>query len=168
MATTTTRNKGKSEFVKEVLGKNPLANTNKVNEAWESAGHEGTISATLVNKLRSSLGLAGNLRSKGEKKTEPFSGEKMPYTGKKRGRKPKNLATDFGALAASHSNGRKSQQPASKFELRGKANSRHGTLEELEAEIDRLLFKVMGLGGLPAIEESLRRTRRLLYRAFAV
>ena len=36
-------------------------------------------------------------------------------------------------------------------------------LDELEAEIDRLIFKVMGVGDLSQIEDSLRQTRRLLY-----
>ena len=52
--------------------------------------------------------------------------------------------------------------------LRGKTSSHHESLEELEADIDRLLFKVMGLGGLSAIEESLRQARRLLYGGFSV
>ena len=62
MATVTTANTGKTEFVKEVLGKNPHANPKTVNDQWKAAGQDGTISATLVNKLRASLGLAGNLR----------------------------------------------------------------------------------------------------------
>lgn len=41
---TSVRNKGKTEFVQEVLRKNPKANTTAVNEAWTEAGREGAIS----------------------------------------------------------------------------------------------------------------------------
>ena len=37
------------------------------------------------------------------------------------------------------------------------------TLNELEVDIDRLIFKVMGMGDLAQIEDSLRHARRLLY-----
>ena len=36
-------------------------------------------------------------------------------------------------------------------------------LTELEGDIDRLIFKVMGVGDLTQIEDSLRQVRRLLY-----
>jgi hypothetical protein len=87
MATATARTVGKTEFVKEVLGKNPHANPTAVNEEWKSAGQDGTISATLVNKLRSSMGLAGNLRPTPKTKTRSRSVEKRPPSGKKRGGK---------------------------------------------------------------------------------
>ena len=38
-------------------------------------------------------------------------------------------------------------------------------LEEIEADIDRLIFKAMAVGDLTEIEDTLRRTRRLLYTA---
>ena len=75
MATTTAQKKGKTEFVQEVLAKNPLANTTAVNDAWKSAGQTGSISATLVNKQRAALGLAGNLRAKNKTKPEFSLGE---------------------------------------------------------------------------------------------
>jgi hypothetical protein len=167
MATMTARKKGKTEFVQEVLGKNPLANTTAVNEAWKATGQPGSISATLVNKQRAALGLAGNLRAKNKTKPDRAPVSKAQYTGKKRGRKPKGNVTETALYSASHSNGRKTDQPASKVELRDKTSRHHESLEELEADIDRLLFKVMGLGGLSAIEESLRQTRRLLYGGFS-
>jgi hypothetical protein len=167
MATVTARTVGKTEFVKEVLRKNPRANPTTVNEEWKSAGHDGTISATLVNKLRSSLGLAGNLRSTSKTKARPRSTDKLPYSGKKSGRKPKSNSNKSILLSASRSNGKKTDQRAMQSGLHSKVSGHHGSLEELEGDIDRLLFKVMGLGGLPAIEESLRQTRRLLYRGFS-
>jgi hypothetical protein len=65
MATaTTTRNLGKTSFVKEVLNDNPQATTKAVNEAWKAAGFEGTIGPTLVTKMRSEMGLTGNIRKR--------------------------------------------------------------------------------------------------------
>jgi len=167
MTTTATRRGGKTQFVKEVLGKNARANAAAVNLAWKAAGRNGTISATLVNKLRSALGLAGNLRSTVKKKNGHPPFEKAPYTGKKRGRKPKNLATAGFVLSPSYGNGRKTEQTAEPVEPRGKAKIHFGSLEEVEADIDRLIFKVMALGGMSAVEDTLRQARRLLYGGFA-
>ena len=46
-----------------------------------------------------------------------------------------------------------------------KTEDRNQALEGLEAEIDRLLFRVMELGGLEEVEQGLRRVRRLVSRA---
>src|SRR5271157_787673 len=69
---------GKTSFVKEFLNDDPQGNTKAVNEAWQAAGFGGTISPTLVNKTRATLGLAGNLRGK-------TKNSKTSVTGKKRG-----------------------------------------------------------------------------------
>ncbi len=61
-ASKTSTSPGKTMFVKEFLIDNGEGNVSAVNEAWTEAGFEGSISATLVNKLRSKLGLVGNLR----------------------------------------------------------------------------------------------------------
>ena len=47
----------------------------------------------------------------------------------------------------------------------GKRNDR---LVELEAELDRLLFRVMNLGELADVENALRDARRRLYHAFVI
>ena len=135
---------GKTMFVKEFLNDRPEGIVEAVNEAWTAAGFEGTISRTLVDKTRALLGLTGNLRGK-TKKSKASAQEKKPYTGKKRGRKPKEATSSV------------SGQP------RGRKSNRALALDELEADIDRLIFKVMGVGDLTEIEESLRRARRLLY-----
>ncbi len=59
---TATKSENKTSFVKEFLSDNPLGNVKAVNEAWTSAGMPGTIGGTLINKLRSEMGLTGNLR----------------------------------------------------------------------------------------------------------
>jgi hypothetical protein len=132
-------------FVKEFLNDHPEGNGNDVNEAWTAAGFQGTISRTLVDKTRALLGLTGNLR--GKSKSKASAKEKAPYTGKKRGRKPRETTAAV--------NG----QP------RGRKSNRSLAMNELEADIDRLIFKVMGIGDLTQIEDSLRQTRRLLYGA---
>ena len=43
---------------------------------------------------------------------------------------------------------------------------RDGALAEIEGDIDRLIFKLMALGGMEAIEEGLREVRRLVYRSY--
>jgi hypothetical protein len=109
---------------------------------------KGKISSTLVNKTRSALGLSGNLRGKRSAKKGAAS-ERPAYTGKKRGRKPKN------AVASVSAGGRTDG-----------ARVKPGQLAELEADLDMVLFKVMALGGFPEVENSLRETRRRLYGGF--
>jgi hypothetical protein len=143
---TTTETPGKTSFLKEFLHDNPQGNVAAVNQAWQAQGFTGTISPALVNKTRASMGLTGNLRGK-TKKTKTAAKAKAPYTGKKRGRKPKETTAAV--------NG----QP------RGRKSGRTLALTDLEADIDRLLFKTMAIGDLTEVEDSLRRVRRLLYGA---
>ncbi len=158
--TKTKRDQGKTEFVRRVLEENPHANARIVRDAWVAAGHEGEISQSLVNKQRSELGLTGNIkggRPKGSTSMARATAttEKPAYTGKKRGRKPKSA----------HANGHHAGGNGVPVEPARRSGSRQTQLTEIETEIDRLLFRVMVLGGLEEVEESLRRTRRLLYQA---
>ena len=137
---TATATPGKTSFLKEFLHDNPQGNVKAVNEAWQAAGFDGTISTALVYKARASLGLTGNLSGKTKK-----SKAKASSTGKKLGRPRKEpMAPVTG-------------QP------RGRKSARTLALTELEADIDRLIFKVMGVGDLTQIEDSLRQARRQLY-----
>jgi hypothetical protein len=43
--------------------------------------------------------------------------------------------------------------------------SRERVLDEIEGDIDRLIFKLIALGGMEEIEDELRKVRRLLYRS---
>jgi len=141
MPKTVTATPGKTSFLKEFLHDNPQGNVKAVNEAWQAAGFDGTISTALVYKARASLGLTGNLSGK----TKTSAEGKATPTGKKLGR-PRKEPTAAG-------NG----QP------RGRKNARTLALTELEADIDLLIFKVMGVGDLTEIEAALRQARRLLY-----
>jgi hypothetical protein len=128
---------GKTMFVKEFLNDHPQGNVDAVNEAWHAAGFDGTISSTLVNKTRALLGLTGNIRGNTKR-------SKSSATGKK----PASPRKETTAA------------------VNGKPRvSRSAILEEIEADIDRLMFKAMAIGDLTEIEVSLRRARRLLYGA---
>jgi hypothetical protein len=163
MASTGTAKQGKSAFIKEVLFDNPEANAKVINEAWTADGMSGTISAALVSKVRAELGLTGNSRGRPSQKSALITGASKPV-GKKRGRKPR--ATSRTGDARKNKALPKADRPMqAAFERRPRMGDRQRRLTELEADIDRMLFKVMELGGLSGIEESLRQTRRLLYRS---
>ena len=51
-------------------------------------------------------------------------------------------------------------------EIQARPVPEKGHLVELEADLDRLIFKIMSLGGLTEVEGSLRETRRMLYGKF--
>ena len=139
MPTVKARDQGKTSFVKELLIHHPKANTKAVNEAWSAAGMQGTISETLVNKTRSHMGLAGNLRGERRTKSEAAASTKQETVTIADGK-----AAPTGARA-------------------GKRNDR---LVELEADLDRLLFRVINEGELAEVENALREARRRLYGAF--
>jgi hypothetical protein len=60
MASEVGRDQGKSAFVREVLTRDDQANHEAVNRAWTESGHAGTISESLVGKIRAEMGLTGN------------------------------------------------------------------------------------------------------------
>ena len=127
----------KTMFVKEYLNDHPQGNFSAVNKAWAAAGFEGTISQAVVDKVRASLGLTGNIRQNVTK-------SKRATAGKKPVQLRKNTTAPVGA------------QPRGNQSI---------VLEEMEADIDRLIFKAMAVGDLTEIEDTLRRARRLLYTA---
>ncbi len=55
---TATRDQGKTGFVTEFFRGNPQGNVQAVNEAWTKAGKDGSVGATLIQKLRSEMGLS--------------------------------------------------------------------------------------------------------------
>ena len=134
-------------FVKELLVDNPHANTQDVIEAWQAAGMEGTISASLISKVRSESGLAGNLRGKRGSRTRTATTAVAGSTsrGKRRGRPPKQAAAEVDGTGQIG------------------ARRRKYTIDDLEVDFDRLLLKVIGQGNLTRVEDALRRARRLLY-----
>jgi hypothetical protein len=164
MPTTVARDQGKSTFIKQTLFDDQYANSAKINELWTESGREGSISTTLVNKMRSEMGLTGNLRGvRGTTKRSAPAESKRPYTGKKRGRKPKSALATAVASATEDASVSARIGLTSTPSFRGR-NARIERLVDVEADIDRLLFKVMGLDGLDEVASTLRQARRLLYR----
>ena len=137
---------GKSSFVREVLGRDPEANEQAVNEAWTEAGNEGTISGSLVSKIRSNLGLTGSGRSAGRPKAKA-----------KKGPKAKPVAQ-----AQPESNG---PPAASATGPESTAGNRGRSLDQVEDRIDDLIFQLKDLGGMEQAQEALRLARRLVVRS---
>ena len=71
------RDQGKTSFIKEFLNDHPEGNVKAVNEAWTKAGFDGSISNTLVSKMRAQLGLTGNLRSQAGEDQGGFGDEAL-------------------------------------------------------------------------------------------
>lgn len=146
MPAATTRNQGKSAFVKEHLNDAPHSNPAAVNEAWTSAGMSGQISASLINKVRAEMGLTGNIRPGPKSKSGKSQARARVGRPSKKG-KP----------------GRKPRVASAVVKPRG-VRSEARVLNEIEADLDRLIFKAMTIAQLAELEDALRRARRSLYR----
>jgi hypothetical protein len=146
MATVKQKSEGKSMFLKEYLMENPSAGGEAVAAAWREAGNEGTISESLIAKIRRELGLTGKgaTKSKAESRVSPED----------RGRTlaKKNTETE----------GEGMERPAAPQVAGGE---RTGVLIRLEGTIDELLHEMKLAGGLPEFEVTLRQARRILARS---
>jgi hypothetical protein len=148
MAVTKTRNQGKTSFVKEMLFDNDQATHKLVNEAWLAAGMPGTISESLVKAVRSDLGLTGNTRKRSKSDSTKVAAKSAKTT---------KVATKAKPAAKTKA---KAISPVSVKTPRA-ARSRN-VIVEAEADIDRLIFKLMNVGGFSEIEDALRGVRRKL------
>src|SRR5512135_1438018 len=164
MATTAGQGEGKTAFVRDLLQRDSRANERSINEAWKAAGNAGTISGTLVSKIRREMGLTG----KGPSADGSNAGEaaavkpkpESPSKGPKATRAPKSVEA-----ARGKSDGRGAPP---KPEVRSEAaqtEDKDQVLDEVEESIDDLIFRLKGLGGRPEVLEALRRARRLLYQS---
>src|SRR5262249_26937556 len=109
------------------------------------AGHEGPISPSLVSNLRRELGLTGDKQGG----SRPADGNGVAGPPKGRKSKPKKR--------------RRSVTPAT--ERKPLSGRRDKAMAEIEGDIDRLIFKLMDVGGMEGIEDELRKVRWLLYRS---
>jgi hypothetical protein len=159
MATATGKKMNKTAFVTEFLRGNPQANATVVNEAWQKAGHPGTISTTLVQNVRSDLGLVGNLRSRG-KAARSAGAAKSSKPRKKR--RMKKAAAKANGHPRAQANGK---HVALSAERKTRSSDRDHLLEQVEGDIDRLIFKLMVIGEMEDVEDDLRRVRRLVVRS---
>jgi hypothetical protein len=167
MASEIGRDHGKSAFVRDVLTKDRQANHEAVNRAWTEAGHAGTISESLVGKLRSEMGLTGQQRP-GARITESAESARQPAApAARRGTGPKK----GGGRTPAKANGRHVPRvtesgtgPQETMPQSG-GGDRTRVLTKLEGQIDDMIYEVKVAGGLPEFEEVLRRARRILARS---
>jgi hypothetical protein len=161
MAAKTAPEPGKHEFVTKVLEKNAKANPKIVNAAWKSAGHSGSISGSYVAKIRSDMGLT---RPRKKRKFKALAtGLRPPFGRPAQSGGIAGRPAGTGSSLLPRPNG--STLPAGPDRLataRPQRTERGQVLVEIESELDRLLFQIMGVGGLPAVENLLRDARRLV------
>jgi hypothetical protein len=184
MASEVGRDQGKSAFVRDVLTKDRQANHEAVNRAWTEAGHAGTISESLVGKLRSELGLTGQPRPGARVTGSAESAGQSAAPATRRGTGPKRVGGRSPAKGAGRQVPRVTESEAgsqgagrhvprvteSEAGPRGAGSQsggddRTGVLTRLEGQIDGMLFEIKVAGGLPEFEEALRRARRILARS---
>ena len=112
------------------------------------------------------MGLTGNLPRK-RKKTASTPAVNVRSTQKKAGKKRKSESMRRVAVGQQASNGRRVEHASAVAGPPDLPTVLFDAIDNLEADIDRLIFKVMALGGSSAIEDALRQARRLLYTAFS-
>ncbi len=160
MATVTKTEQGKTSFVEEFLKDHEDAGTKDVNAAWRSFGREGTISESLVGKIRRNLGLT---RKGSGRKAKP-AGMKPDATPTKVTRKvgKKTATSGQGTTISDRTSTGTSRQSSSTASSR--ARDRNQMLIALEKDFDRLLFNVIELEGMTEVEEHIRTARRVVSR----
>lgn len=150
MATGPGLDQGKGTFLREFLAANNDANEESVNEAWTEEGREGTISVSLISKIKAELGLTN--RKKSASKSQGAA--KSPRKGKK--------PTSSSAQSPRPLNGEQTS-------TRVASKTRHGddgdVLDELEEDLDELIQKIRDVGDRPDVVKALRRARRILVRS---
>jgi hypothetical protein len=144
MATGRGGNQGKTAFVTEHLRQNPDATDDEINEAWTAAGNEGGISGSLIYKIRAKERLTGKTGAKGRGAGKKGRAKSSPK-GTSVGRTPEPAAGTPKPLDGRMNPGR--------------------IIAELEKDIDRLIFRLMSVGGMEEVEDELRKARRLLYQS---
>jgi hypothetical protein len=156
MATGAAVNQGKGPFVEQYFASNPGGNLESVNKAWTAAGNEGSLSESLVGKVRARLGLTGKKTVDMPKPIEAPAKVKAKAPAKaKKVAKPVEQAPPV-------SNG--SHAPAVAISATHHDHD-EDVLDELEEGIDELIQKIRGLGGKPEVVKALKRARRLLVRS---
>lgn len=151
MVSGTVLNQGKTPFTREQLEKDPAADADSISEAWQSSGHDGTISASLVYKIKTDMGLTG----RGKVGRPPKSVAAGLKRTKPRGRPRKNpLPT--AAPAPAPATGRRSAPAAAA------SHDEDSVLDELEDAIDTLIGKIKQVGEHTEAVRALRKARRLL------
>ena len=156
MATSDFVSQGKTPFVEAYFESHPDGTLETVNDAWSAAGNSGTLSESLVGKVRARLGLTGKKRVELPQAIEPPAKAKTRSPGR-----PKKVAKPV-EKATSVSNG-----PPTTATVAATTRQEHDddVLDELEESIDELIQKIRVLGDKPQVVKALKRARRLLVRS---
>lgn len=158
MVAATGKKVNKSSFITDVLRSNPQANPTTVRAAWSAAGHAGSISSTLVSKLRAEMGLVGNIRKGRVKGSSNVGAAAAPK--RKVGRPRRDASTPTNGSHVSET----APAPAPAPVKAARATDRDRILAELEGQFDHLIYKLIAVGGLENVEDAVRVARRLVVR----
>ena len=159
----TVKTEGKSGFLKEFFLDHPDAGKSVIDEAWQEAGNEDTISISLISKIRKDLGLTGKGRGTAKAKGTTGTGKRSSAAPKSKGGRPRPKTADGTAAKA---NGRLVTETLDRpAQRRSAGEDRTTLLIRLEGEIDDIIHEVKLAGGLPEFEETLRKARRILARS---
>jgi hypothetical protein len=158
---TMVKSEGKTGFLKEFLFDDPEASKTQVEKAWRKAGNKGTISESLIYKVRAELGLAGKRSAKAKSTVE--SGKRTPAPAKSSGGKSGLKVGVRGNAKENVTNSKMAAERSSGMRASGGGLTR--ALIRLEDGIDDLLHEARAAGGIPDFEEALRKARRILVRS---
>lgn len=130
---------GKSAFVAHLLAENPETNIRDVNHAWGEAGHDDTISSPTYYKVKARLAASGSADVA--------------------------LSSRAGVAGASRTEApsRPSRTATTPSVSPGHPHGKRQVVDEVEAGIDDLMFRLKTSGGMPEVEAALRAARRQLY-----
>ena len=145
----------KSSFIRDLYDKDPKVNFEQASRAWRDAGNEGDLSRNTFYNLKSEWN-KGPAAGAGDGGTAAPKPKAKP--------KPRAKAKTTARPAAATNGQESTPTPAPRTKESRGAEGRERVLVEAESDIDGLLDKLKGVGGLPEVEETLRRARRLLAR----
>jgi hypothetical protein len=166
--TTTPKGPTRAEFLRDLFQKNPKVNEQEANAAWREAGNEGTISKNTLYNYRSEFKKQSALgRGVDEATPQNFTVRSRSNSRGTRSRKT------TGPVEQAVVQGDKKDAVAEP-ELRSKpevgrkpaqTEDQGRVLDDVEAGIDDLIFKLKEIGGRTDVLEALRKARRVLARS---
>ena len=163
MTTVKGKNEGKSMFLKEYLVDYPDAGKEAIDAAWREAGNEGTISTSLIGKVRRDLELTGKGAAKVKSRARVGTGQRSSADSKSDAR---GAGPEVGGRTPAKENRRHVTEDLERpAEPQTAGGDRTRALIRLEGAIDDLLHEIKRTGGLSECEETLRKARRILVRS---
>src|SRR5439155_20198044 len=140
---------GKSGFLKEFFVDHPGARKDEIDRAWREAGNGGTISESLISKVRSGLGLKGKRRGTARAKGSTGAGKRSSAAPKSKGGRTGPKAA--GGTAAKANGRLVTGAPGRPAERRTGGDNRTRVFVRVEGQIDGMLHEVGLAGGAPEL-----------------